>query len=304
MIALGERFEHGVQGVIDENELPWHVTRLGCRVEYLFRPEAADHRQRRRGRRRPPARPPHPSVRAQPRRAPDAVPQHGADVAGDHRGRRRPPHRGLRRAREGAHTPVTVRPFLLGAPPWRAGWPCGGSAAARARPTSRCRLALPGDEIVAHPLWESTRAITIEAPSAGGLALDRPDGLPGLSCRLVHAVLARPAPVGDRGAERRAGSSPSCRSSQSATAFRTAATGRCFFDVVGLEPERALVLHSTRHVMRPMRSNEFTWAFVLRPRRRERDAPSHPRPRPHGAAARASAARAADLAWATSRTLR
>jgi glutamate-1-semialdehyde 2,1-aminomutase len=39
MIALGERFEQGVQGVIDGSGLPWHVTRLGCRVEYLFRPE-------------------------------------------------------------------------------------------------------------------------------------------------------------------------------------------------------------------------------------------------------------------------
>ena len=24
---------------IDASSLPWHVTRLGCRVEYLFRPE-------------------------------------------------------------------------------------------------------------------------------------------------------------------------------------------------------------------------------------------------------------------------
>ncbi len=37
MIELGERFEAGVQGAIDEHALPWHVTRLGCRVEYLFR---------------------------------------------------------------------------------------------------------------------------------------------------------------------------------------------------------------------------------------------------------------------------
>jgi glutamate-1-semialdehyde aminotransferase len=41
MIALGERFEEGVQQVIDRYELPWHVTRIGCRVEYLFRPEVA-----------------------------------------------------------------------------------------------------------------------------------------------------------------------------------------------------------------------------------------------------------------------
>ena len=39
MIALGERFEEGVASVIAERSLPWHVTRLGCRVEYLFRPE-------------------------------------------------------------------------------------------------------------------------------------------------------------------------------------------------------------------------------------------------------------------------
>jgi glutamate-1-semialdehyde 2,1-aminomutase len=36
MIELAERFEQGVQEAIDERSLPWHVTRLGCRVEYLF----------------------------------------------------------------------------------------------------------------------------------------------------------------------------------------------------------------------------------------------------------------------------
>jgi glutamate-1-semialdehyde 2,1-aminomutase len=41
MIALGERFESGVQAVIDAHDLPWHVTRLGCRVEYLFHRERA-----------------------------------------------------------------------------------------------------------------------------------------------------------------------------------------------------------------------------------------------------------------------
>ncbi|MEP6976439.1 MAG: aminotransferase class III-fold pyridoxal phosphate-dependent enzyme [Thermoleophilia bacterium] len=36
MIELAERFEQGVQAAIDERSLPWHVIRLGCRVEYLF----------------------------------------------------------------------------------------------------------------------------------------------------------------------------------------------------------------------------------------------------------------------------
>jgi glutamate-1-semialdehyde 2,1-aminomutase len=39
MIGLGERFEAGVADVIERHQLPWHVTRLGCRVEYLFRRE-------------------------------------------------------------------------------------------------------------------------------------------------------------------------------------------------------------------------------------------------------------------------
>ena len=39
MIALGERFEAGVAEAIEGHDLPWHVTRLGCRVEYLFRRE-------------------------------------------------------------------------------------------------------------------------------------------------------------------------------------------------------------------------------------------------------------------------
>jgi glutamate-1-semialdehyde 2,1-aminomutase len=39
MIALGERFEAGVGETIEARSLPWHVTRIGCRVEYAFSPE-------------------------------------------------------------------------------------------------------------------------------------------------------------------------------------------------------------------------------------------------------------------------
>ena len=41
MDSLGERFEAGVRGVIDTRALAWHVVRLGCRVEYLFRADRA-----------------------------------------------------------------------------------------------------------------------------------------------------------------------------------------------------------------------------------------------------------------------
>jgi glutamate-1-semialdehyde 2,1-aminomutase len=40
MIALGERFAAGCDEVIGEFGLPWTATRLGCRVEYMFRPTA------------------------------------------------------------------------------------------------------------------------------------------------------------------------------------------------------------------------------------------------------------------------
>jgi glutamate-1-semialdehyde 2,1-aminomutase len=39
MIALADRYTAGVQRVIDEQELPWHVVQLGARAEYGFLPE-------------------------------------------------------------------------------------------------------------------------------------------------------------------------------------------------------------------------------------------------------------------------
>ena len=38
MIALATRFTSGVNDVLAERSLPWHVTQLGARVEYLFQP--------------------------------------------------------------------------------------------------------------------------------------------------------------------------------------------------------------------------------------------------------------------------
>jgi glutamate-1-semialdehyde 2,1-aminomutase len=41
MIPLAETFEKDVEAIMQKYSLPWHVTRIGCRVEYLFRPNAA-----------------------------------------------------------------------------------------------------------------------------------------------------------------------------------------------------------------------------------------------------------------------
>ena len=98
MIPLGERFDEGVAGVIDGHGAPWHVHALGCRAEYLLPArtgretarEAAAGGDAELDRL-------HAPLRAEPRDPADAVPQHGADVARDDRGRCRPAHGGLRR---------------------------------------------------------------------------------------------------------------------------------------------------------------------------------------------------------------
>ena len=38
MIPLAERWADGVRKGIEDFDVPWHVTRLGCRAEYLFSP--------------------------------------------------------------------------------------------------------------------------------------------------------------------------------------------------------------------------------------------------------------------------
>ncbi len=40
MIPLAERWQGGVEEVIERRGVPWHVTRLGCRAEYHFLPRA------------------------------------------------------------------------------------------------------------------------------------------------------------------------------------------------------------------------------------------------------------------------
>jgi glutamate-1-semialdehyde 2,1-aminomutase len=39
MIPMAERWTDGVAKAIADSELPWHVTRLGCRAEYIFGPQ-------------------------------------------------------------------------------------------------------------------------------------------------------------------------------------------------------------------------------------------------------------------------
>ena len=98
MIPLAERWADGVHDAFTRTRLPWSVNQLGARAEYWFSPPPRNG-ARGRGRGRRGARRVHAPLGAQPRHPAHAVPQHGADVAGDHRRRRRRAHRGVRRRR-------------------------------------------------------------------------------------------------------------------------------------------------------------------------------------------------------------
>ncbi len=124
------------------------------------------------------------------------------------------------------------------------------------------RAVLPGDEIVKSPMWESTRATTIDA-SAGDVwpwivqmgyprfraGWYTPHWLDRLQWRIREGSAERIRPdlqhleVGDR--------------------IPDSPDWSVFFTVEHVEPRRALVLHSTRHLIKPMRATDFSWAFVL-----------------------------------------
>ena len=45
MIPMAERWTEGVAKVISAADVRWHVTRLGCRAEYMFGPEPKNGRE-------------------------------------------------------------------------------------------------------------------------------------------------------------------------------------------------------------------------------------------------------------------
>jgi hypothetical protein len=129
--------------------------------------------------------------------------------------------------------------------------------------TAEAAEALPGDEIVPHPMWQSTRAITIAAAPEQvwpwivqmGFPLHRagwytPHWLDRLTFGIKQHSADRIVPelqrleVGDR--------------------VPDSDDWSAFFTVEAVEPPHALVLHSTRHVIKPIETIDFSWAFVIR----------------------------------------
>jgi hypothetical protein len=123
--------------------------------------------------------------------------------------------------------------------------------------------ALPGDEIVPDPLWQSTRAITIDAPPeqvwpwlvqmgfpshrAGWYTPHRLDRLTfGIEQRSAGCIL------------------PELQRLEPGECVPDSDDWSVYFTVRAVDPPHALVLYSTRHVLRPIRTIRFSWAFVTR----------------------------------------
>ena len=81
MIPLAQRWEAGVDGVLRDAAVPWHVTRLGRTCRVPFHAGSAAHRGGSMGQHGPGARAVPAPVGHEPACPDDPVPQHGADVA-------------------------------------------------------------------------------------------------------------------------------------------------------------------------------------------------------------------------------
>jgi hypothetical protein len=129
--------------------------------------------------------------------------------------------------------------------------------------------ALPGDGLVADPTWESTRAITIEALPEDVWPWIVQMGFP------THRAGWYTPPWLDRltfGIRARSSDAicPDLQQIVPGDRIPDSDDGSVYFTVADVDAPRTLVLHSTTHVMRPIRSVDFSWAFVLRKRGEEK----------------------------------
>jgi hypothetical protein len=123
---------------------------------------------------------------------------------------------------------------------------------------------LPGDGLVPRPHWQSTRGIDIAARPAEVWRWIVQMGYP-----THRAGWYTPEWLDRLQWGIRAGSAdrvrPELQRLAAGDVVPDSADGSVFFTVAELQPERALVLHSTRHLLPPARAIDFSWAFVLAP---------------------------------------
>jgi hypothetical protein len=122
---------------------------------------------------------------------------------------------------------------------------------------------LPGDGLVPHPMWASTRAITIRAPAEDVWPWIAQMGFPAHRAGWYTPYALDHLTFGIR--ERSATHvRAELQQLEAGDRIPDSADWSVFFTVAEVDPPHALVLHSTRHVIKPIRTIDFSWAFVLR----------------------------------------
>ena len=123
--------------------------------------------------------------------------------------------------------------------------------------------ALPGDEIVGDPMWQSTRAITIAVPPEQVWPWIVQMGYPShrAGWYTPHWLDRLTFGIKQRSADRIV---PELQQLAVGDRVPDSDDYSAFFTVEAVEPPHALVLHSTRHVIKPIETIDFSWAFVIR----------------------------------------
>jgi hypothetical protein len=123
--------------------------------------------------------------------------------------------------------------------------------------------ALPGDEIVPNPMWQSTRAITIAAPPEQVWPWIVQMGFPShrAGWYTPHWLDRLTFGIKQRSADRIV---PELQQLAVGDRVPDSDDWSTFFTVEAVEPPYALVLRSTRHVIKPITTIDFSWAFVIR----------------------------------------
>jgi hypothetical protein len=122
---------------------------------------------------------------------------------------------------------------------------------------------LPGDEIVADPMWQSTRAITINAPPEHVWPWIVQMGFPSHrgGWYTPHWLDRLTFGIKQHSSDRIV---PELQELERGDRVPDSDDWCVYFTVAEIEPPHALVLHSTRHVIKPIRTVDFSWAFVIR----------------------------------------
>jgi hypothetical protein len=124
------------------------------------------------------------------------------------------------------------------------------------------RARLPGDGLVHRPTWSSTRATTIAAPPAAVWPWIVQMGYPAVRAGWYTPHWLDRLQWGIR--EDSAGEiRPELQHLAVGDRVPDSPDGTVFFTVAELRPAEALVLHSSRHILKPVKRIDFSWAFCL-----------------------------------------